>query len=41
MAKKIISISLTQELYEYVKKEADKLNISVSAYITLLLQKKL
>lgn len=40
MAKKIISISMTQELYEYLKSEADKLSISVSAYIVLLLQKK-
>lgn len=40
MAKKIISISMTHELYEYLKREADKLSISVSAYIVLLLQKK-
>ena len=38
MKKKIISISIPQELYEKIKEKADSLGLSVSAYITLLIQ---
>ena len=36
--KKIISISIPQELYKKIKEKANLLGLSVSAYITLLLQ---
>ena len=38
MKKKIISISIPEELYEKIKEKADSLGLSVSAYITLLVQ---
>ena len=36
--KKIISISISQELFEKIKEKAKSLGLSISACITLLLQ---
>ena len=41
MKKKIISISISPKLHEEIKKKADLLGLSVSAYITLLLKGKM
>lgn len=38
MNKKIISISIPPRLYEKIKEKAKSLGLSISAYITLLLQ---
>lgn len=39
--KKVYSISLNEEVYEKAKKEAEKLHISVSAYLSLLIENKI
>jgi predicted HicB family RNase H-like nuclease len=41
MAKKTVAICLSEEIHEQLKAKADELGISVSAYITLLVQNKL
>lgn len=39
--KKVYSISLDEEVYNKAKKEAEKLHISVSAYLSLLIENKI
>jgi macrodomain Ter protein organizer (MatP/YcbG family) len=41
MARKKVMISLSQDVYEQLKTKASELGITVSAYITLLVQNKL
>ena len=41
MKKKVFSISLSQEVYDKAKSESEKLHISVSSYISLLIENKL